>query len=941
VLLQDRPPFVPTDLGAEIFTDRYTIRPDESYAEGAQRLGTFVSSVESDVGKWSEAFSDIIGVGALMPGGRIWYGCGRPVAQLLNCYVIPTTDSREGWAKMVGDNIIIAGTGGGLGENYSNVRPRGAKINGTGGFATGAVSVMKIENAALEEIRSGSSRRAARMFCLNINHPDIMEFIHAKMDLNQLNNGNASVVFDFSPEEFFAKVDADEPLDLVFRGTVHGTVRAKELWNKIVRHALDNGEPGVLNGFLANRDSNISYCRYLVSTNPCFSGDTLIHTDEGHFPIKSLVGKAVRVWDGESWVTCDNFRKTGEQQPTLRLTLQDGSEVVATPYHSFILEDGTRRELKDLSVGDRLRLSDAPTSDGQLHTQGAYAKGFLVGDGTFSKASGYVKLQVYAPKYVCEDRLVTSLCEIDARRIKATHIKTDVYLNAEVGYGRRDMAGLIPRSWDLNPWVTEYKYKLPDEVFQWDRHSRLEFIAGLMDADGTVMDSANGFGYQLSSISKTLLHDVQTLLKTVGVYSKLALTKAGGRTDFKQRGGVCTVQPLWRLTISQSSAIKLSSQITFSRLESLANKTTLYTLKGRRGQVVSIDHAGVQDVYCCTIPSTHSLALSVGIQVGQCGEQWLQPYSTCCLGALVLPRFLKNSRSKNFKDRIDWEYLHHAATISVRFLDDVLSATYYPIAEVKQESLDTRRIGLGVMGVHYMLLRLGVKYSSPEGRAICSKIAEFIKHAAYDASTIVASEKGPFPLWDAKKAFNGDNFISRLKPSMKSKIKTFGIRNCSILTIAPTGTTAMVQGVSSGVEPIFAPAYKRRYYKDGIKTSSVVVDPLFKEMVQNGEDVSQFESAAEISPEDHLEMQVTWQHHIDNAVSKTITIPQDRYTGERMDALYRTYLPKVKGLTVYPEGSRPDAPLERLPFDEAVRLAQSSDSITAISDDCRTGTCTI
>ncbi len=527
-----------------------------------------------------------------MPGGRIWYGCGRPVAQLNNCFVIPTEDSREGWARMVGHNIIIAGTGGGLGENYSSIRPRGTKINGTGGFASGAISIMRIENAALEEIRAGSSRRAARMFALNINHPDILEFVHAKMDLGQLNNGNASIIFDFSPTEFFEKVDNDLTLDLIFQGTVRSSISARELWNKILTHALANGEPGILNGYRANEDNNIGYCRKLICTNPC-------------------------------------------------------------------------------------------------------------------------------------------------------------------------------------------------------------------------------------------------------------------------------------------------------------------------------------------------------------GEQWLHAYSSCCLGALVLPRFLKSSKSKNFKEKIDWEFLHHSVSVGVRFLDDVLSVSYSPLPEIKQEAFDTRRIGLGIMGLHYMLIQLGFKYSSAEGRDACDKIGAFIKHAAYDTSVGLASEKGPFPLWDASKAFTKSNFISRLKPSMKSKIKLFGLRNCSILTIAPTGTTGMVQGVSTGIEPIFAPAYNRRFYKNGIKTSSLVVDPLFREMVLSDQDVTCFESASDISPWDHLNMQATWQEHIDNAVSKTINIPRGEYTVEKLDLLYREFLPRLKGLTIYPEGSREDEPLERLSMDTAINLVRTQDSEVSISDDCRSGNCII
>jgi ribonucleoside-diphosphate reductase alpha chain len=526
-----------------------------------------------------------------MPGGRIWYGCGRPVPQLLNCYVLPTEDSREGWAKMVGDNIIISGMGGGIGENYGNIRPRGAPIAGTGGFATGSVSVMRIENSVLNEIRNGASRRAARMMSLPINHPDIEEFIAAKADLGELNNANVSVIFDENPMEFFQMVREDREMDLVHRGKVYKTISARKLWNSIVHHALKHGEPGLLNGWLANRMNNLTGVRELVTVNPC-------------------------------------------------------------------------------------------------------------------------------------------------------------------------------------------------------------------------------------------------------------------------------------------------------------------------------------------------------------GEQWLQPYSTCCLSALVLPRFVKESKSKDLTAHIDWERLHDAVATNTRFLDDVLSVTQYPTQEIKQESLDTRRIGGGIMGLHYMLIMLGLKYSSPEARDFCDKLGGFIKHAAYDTSVTLAAEKGPFPLWDWDKASKSE-YIQRLKPSMRNKIRTYGLRNCSLLTIAPTGTTGMVQGVSTGIEPIFGMGYERWRRVGEERTLEIVTDPMFKKYVDEGKDTSVFESSADIDADDHLAMQHIWQQHIDNAISKTINLPQGKYTEDQLSDLYMKWLPDLKGLTIYPEGSRGEEPLKRLPIERVIAAIHADKVVTEISDDCPTGTCEI
>src|SRR6185369_6748816 len=154
----------------------------------------------------------------LMPGGRIWYGSGRARGQLLNCFVIPTSDSREGWGKTLYDTVVIAGTGGGIGTNYSSIRPRGAPIKGAGGFATGAVSLMLAVNNVGDVMGAGGGRRIALMQCLSLSHPDIAEFLDKKLDLGALNNANVSVVFDRCPEAFFALVRHGADFPLEFQG---------------------------------------------------------------------------------------------------------------------------------------------------------------------------------------------------------------------------------------------------------------------------------------------------------------------------------------------------------------------------------------------------------------------------------------------------------------------------------------------------------------------------------------------------------------------------------------------------------------------------------------------------------------------------------------------------------------------------------------------------
>lgn len=170
--------------------------------------------------------------------------------------------------------LVTSGMGGGVGTNFSSVRPRGYPIHRMGGKATGSVSLMRMFNSVGDELVGGGNRRLALMECLNLDHPDILEFVSAKLDKGELNNANVSVVIpdDLSTERFLEMVENKEYLDLRFNrisSTLKKCVRADRLWDRIIRNAVNSGEPGILNGYLPNSENNVAYAHSLISTNPC------------------------------------------------------------------------------------------------------------------------------------------------------------------------------------------------------------------------------------------------------------------------------------------------------------------------------------------------------------------------------------------------------------------------------------------------------------------------------------------------------------------------------------------------------------------------------------------------------------------------------------------------------------------------------------------------
>lgn len=579
--------YQPIGFAQRIFNERYSIDGKETWSDACKRVANTIVAAElpEKTKFWTDQFYGVLVNNLFMPGGRVWYACGRPKGQFMNCFVVPTEDSREGWGQTVSDSIVISGTGGGVGMNFSPVRPRGSEIRGHSGTATGAVSLMEIVNAAGEVIRAGGGRRTALMMCLNHDHPDTLEFLNKKLDLSQLTNANVSTVFmNESLDDFLVKVEQDKLHAFVWRDKVVKYHPARDLWRMIISHAVQCGEPGILNGWLANEQNNIAYHAPLVSTNPC-------------------------------------------------------------------------------------------------------------------------------------------------------------------------------------------------------------------------------------------------------------------------------------------------------------------------------------------------------------GEIWLNAYGSCDLGALVLPRFV-------VKGKLDRRLLARTITTAVRFLDNVLDVTHYPLRAIEDVCKNVRRLGLGVMGLHDMLILLGMKYSSDEALEFIDSLLSFIKKKAYDASIDLAIEKGSFPALVRQKFVESGFCRGSLSDGRKERILANGIRNCAILTIAPTGTTSIVSGVTSGIEPMYTYAYRRRFQSGDERVSEVVEHPLFRELKKTPK-ATLFEAALEISPTRHLEVQATCQRHIDNSLSKTINLPESA-TVESVDGPLRRFASQLKGVTMFREGSRGQSPFEPLSIEEALSLegaVENSEGANATA--CASGKCDI
>ena len=292
-----------------------------------------------------------------------------------------------------------------------------------------------------------------------------------------------------------------------------------------------------------------------------------------------------------------------------------------------------------------------------------------------------------------------------------------------------------------------------------------------------------------------------------------------------------------------------------------------------------------------------------------CGEIPLPSYGNCCLGHVNLDQMLLPDNSD-----VDWNKLAATVKTGVRFLDNILTVNHFPVADCREAGHRSRRIGLGVLGLHYMLIKLGMKYGSEKSLGFISRLFATIRNEAYKASAYIARDKGSFPEFDRSK-FLATDFAKTLPITVRMLIKEHGIRNGVLLTIAPTGTTGMTVGVSTGVEPIFSPMYFRKIKKGNAIKEEVVFDPLFREFLDNGKDVSFFQGAYDVTPQEHLKVQGTIQKYVDNSISKTINLPETADPESLLDVAL-AFAPYVKGLTVYRAGSKGEEPLRVIPTTE-------------------------
>ena len=971
----------PQPISLDVLKEKYFKNGETSVDALYARVARALASVEAPAlrSQYEALFLANLHAGAI-GAGRIMSAAGTDIkATLINCFVQPVGDCIQGMDDEGFPGIYEAlreaaetmRRGGGVGYDFSRIRPKGAYVKGTASMASGPCSYMNVFDQSCSTVESAGARRGAQMGVLRIDHPDVHEFITAKRTPGRWNNFNVSVGVS---DAFIEAVQADQPWELVHKAApgetamaqgarqradglwVYATVPARTLWDTIMQSAYDFAEPGILFLGRINEDNNLHYCEEIAATNPCVTADTRLATQYGwvqigdlcthRMPLEVTVDRRALGRDarGIEVRPAKAAFMTAREADVFKVTTEDGYEIKATAWHDFYTSRG-KIKLSELTVGDELWVQ---SGKGQFGQQGSEELGVLLGlitgDGHFThrgKGQEVVCVNLWNQERELADRVAVTVNNMIAGLARTPRR----YQVAPVAVAERNhvfiRSVLLARALAAWGFTRATKLRVPEVVWQGNEDCVKAYLRALFQTDGTVNVSGVGesCSIRLSSSYPQLLKDVQVLLVNFGVFSRLRLRReAAFKTMPDGKGGqaeyACRAQ--YELIIDGESREHFMSEIGFlldyktaRYREWMANKVLRKTQRFA-SRVVEIAQVGKEAVFDTTQADRNTVIFN-GLVTGQCGEQPLPSYGCCDLGPVILTRFVRHPFGFGGVAAFDFDAFTQAVALQVRALDNVLDVTFWPLPQQRDEAMAKRRIGVGFTGMGNTLAMLCVRYDQPEGRALAARIAESLRDAAYAASVELAREKGAFPKFDANGFLAEGTFASRLPDALKAAIRAHGLRNSHLLSIAPTGTVslAFADNASNGIEPPFSWMYKRKKREsDGSTSEYAVEDHAWRLYRTLGGDVNAlpdyFVSALSMPAQAHIAMMEAVQPFVDTAISKTVNIPVDYPYADFKDLYLQAWRARLKGLATY----RPNAILGSVLETHAEPVAEPQATLT-------------
>lgn len=883
--------------------------------------------------------------GLWMPGGRILASVGTDSnSTLMNCFVCKDLgDSMESIMSALSDSTITLSKYGGIGMNFSTIRPKGAVINRVGLTAPGILTFMDLWHETANKIMQAGHRRGAMMGVLADWHPDLLDFIEAKHTPGRLTNFNVSILisdafmtavkkntvwtlrFPVAPSAQSASATSNLPKYKVEGDDrewwVYKQISARELWEKITRSTYEYSEPGVIFIDRINKMNNLQYCETIECTNPCLTGETLVTSSKGLVRLDSII-------EGDSIYTIKGIGKVERiekhiSQPIFKVTLKSGQVLRATAGHIFHVKRAwwdTNTRLDQLKPGDILRLCPGipPRNSIQNPFKGTdrdygFLLGVILGDGSYTPANTYIKIAIGS----LDTEWYNELCKILQRMGETANLN----LNLNESRGNSATIQLSQKFADIIRATTLIPKKSYDKGIPLEfLNSNEEFLWGLFDGlistDGVVHKHQLGGGIKLTTSSLDLAKGFQRLCHLLGMNGRIYLSKRTGKKVTIVGNEITCKRDMYEVVLTGEHFQKVATVSYLShprKNKTLQDHAKTFRPTGDRWEtsIVAIEPDGVEDVYDLYEAGSDTW-ITEGVVSRGCGEQPLPPNGTCNLGAVNLARVVEKPFTS--EAQINFSLIRSAVQVGVRFLDNVIDVTKYPLEAQAIEEKKKRRLGLGVSGLADMLAQQNSMYGSPDAQRVTRVVMRWIRDVAYVASSELSKERGAFPLYDKVK-FEESGFVKQLPPDIQVRIAKHGIRNGVLLTVAPTGTTSILFGnISSGIEPIFKHYTKRKMWTSNTETKEYTswgfLARFYQHCMFKPRPIaitcqttdwlpSHFVTADEVNVTQHVEMQTACQEYVDASISKTINVPKAMTYEEFVQVYDMAYAKGCKGCTTY------------------------------------------
>lgn len=795
-----------------------------------------------------------------------------------NCYQIPIEgDSIEDIFDFMKHAARTFSYRGGVGTDISVLRYKGAPVNNAAKFSSGSVSFLPLISTMILSIGQGSdeegnivARRGAGIALEDISHPDIENFIRCKsepdavfgVDIfksipNDVSGLNLSVKIT---DKFMHALENGEEWELVWNGKVVRTIDSEYLWNLIAEKAWASGDPGVVFFDNARHGSTTDFCEIgkVKGTNPCQPGNATVLTPSG-ISIIGAIKEGDLIWGKHGWTRVIRKEPRGFK-PVYEYFTSVGC-VECTQDHK-IFQRGERIEARNAEAIDICTI-DQDFDLNILDPQGIM-DGIVMGRGKLDEDNNIIIESKYFNVDWLPNQLRSFIKEAREDGSVVVRTKTDPVLLMHSGLK------CIPKMYFNGPPV-----------------EAASFLQGLFAAIGKVKLNKSGTvnRYIIRHFSSRLIYQVQELLSSLGITSRVSreVRKNGNRS---------------LLEISNRTAkMRFKERIGFLREEHDIGEDNKSTWSKTTFEITRSRLSGLKAVFDITVDNPEHCYWSGGHLVSNCGEIWMPEWGNCNLSSFNLIAFV------NDKGEFMWDEFKEAIPYAVRFADLVIDENTHPLQKQTEKDLYLRKIGIGITGLGDALAKMGLKYSSEEGRKFAKKVMRTLTVGGFKASVELAKEKGPAPALEKvedRKKFIEQPFVKRFPEALKEDIVKYGCRNTAMTSIAPTGSLSIILGnVTSGCEPLFDYEYVRKSRTTG-ETHKIIHPPA----VEHNIPAENYERAPDIAWKDRLAMQAALQSWTTDSISSTVNLPAET-TVEEIKHLYKfAWKLGLKGVTIYRDGSK-------------------------------------